>query len=237
MKRTVALVTLAALALSALVVWLGGGRAPDSNAPPWQVRTFDDGGSQVMGLRLGPRASTLGDAQRQLGGPQGELQIAVIASAGEPGALEAYQDNASVGGITGKVIVTMALDAAEIERLKRLTVKSEPLESGGRRYNLPVTERTALLSRPIAGLTFIPSAQLDEAMVSQRFGRPADRIRGNEHLEHWLYPGIGLSLALDTKGKEVLQYVAPTDFAQLREPLLKAASGAPAGMQATHPTP
>ncbi|WP_374594701.1 hypothetical protein [Aquabacterium sp.] len=230
MKRTVALVTLAALALSALVVWLGGGRAPDGNAPPWQVRTFDDGGSEVMGLRLGPRASTLGDAQQQLGGRQGELQVAVIASAGEPGALEAYQDNASVGGITGKLIVNVALDAAEIERLKRLAVKSEPLESGGRRYNLPVTERTALLSRPIAGLTFIPSAQLDEAMVSQRFGRPARRIRGNDHLEYWLYPGIGLSLALDTRGREVLQYVAPRSFSQLSGPLLAAPVATP-GMQ------
>lgn len=237
MKRTIALITLAALALSALFVWLGSGHAPDDSAPPWQVRTFEDGGSQVLGLRLGPRASTLGDARQRLAGTRDDLQIAVIASAGEPGALEAYQDNASAGGITGKVIVSVALGASDVQRLKESAVKSEPLESGGRRYSLPANEIAALLSQPISAITFIPAAQLDEAMVAQRFGPPAQRIRGNEHLEHWLYPTVGLSLALDAKGKEVLQYVAPTQFGQLRDPLLKAAASAPAGIQPTHPAP
>jgi hypothetical protein len=38
-------------------------------------------------------------------------------------------------------------------------------------------------------------------------------------VEHFLYPAKGLDLILDRKGKEVLQYVAPRDFARLREPL------------------
>lgn len=237
MKRTIALITLAALALSALFVWLGSSHAPDASATPWQVRTFEDGGSEVLGLRLGPRASTLGEARQRLSGARDDLQIAIIASADDPGALEAYQDNASAGGITGKVIVSVALNATEIERLKRAAVKSEPLESGGRRYSLPATEIAALFPQPISGITFIPAAQLDEAMVSQRFGPPAQRIRGNDHLEHWLYPATGLSLALDTKGKELLQYVAPAQFGQLRDPLIKAAASAPTGIQSTHPAP
>jgi hypothetical protein len=235
MKRTIALITFAALALSALFVWLGSGHTPDESAPPWQVRTFEDGGSEVLGLRLGPHASTLGEARQRLGGARDDLQIAIIASSGDPGALEAYQDNASAGGITGKVIVSVALNATDIEHLKRTAVKSEPLESGGRRYSLPATEIAALLPQPISGITFIPAAQLDEAMVSQRFGPPAQRIRGNDHLEHWLYPNVGLSLALDSKGKELLQYVAPTQFGQLRDPLIKAAASASVGIQSTHP--
>ena len=68
----------------------------------------------------------------------------------------------------------------------------------------------------------------DELQVafSQRFGPPAQRIRGNEHLEHWLYPALGLSLALDSQGKEVLQYVAPAQFGQLRDPLVARAASA-----------
>lgn len=238
MKRTIALITLAALALSALFVWFGSGHAPDGTEPPWQVRTFDDGGSRVLGMQLGPRASTLGEARQRLAGARDDLQIAIIAGAEDSGALEAYQDNASAGGITGKVIVSVALNAAEIERLKRAAVKSEPLESGGRRYSLPATETAALLLQPISGITFIPAAQLDEAMVSQRFGPPAQRIRSNDHLEHWLYPNIGLSLALDAKGKEVLQYVAPIRFDQLRAPLVHAAaSAADSRIQPTHSAP
>jgi hypothetical protein len=55
----------------------------------------------------------------------------------------------------------------------------------------------------------------------QRFGAPAERIRQGETLEHFLYPARGLDIVLDSKGKEVLQYVAPADFARLRAPLGK----------------
>ena len=133
MKRTIALITLAALAVSALFVWLGPKPSSGDSSAPWQVRTFDDGGSEVFGLRLGAHASTLGDARARLSGARDDLQVAVIAGVGETGALEAYQDNASAGGITGKVIVSVALDEASLQRLKRVAVKAEPLESGARR--------------------------------------------------------------------------------------------------------
>jgi hypothetical protein len=59
------------------------------------------------------------------------------------------------------------------------------------------------------------------AVILQRFGAPAERIRQGETLEHFLYPAQGLDIVLDSKGKEVLQYVAPADFARLRAPLGK----------------
>jgi len=82
---------------------------------------------------------------------------------------------------------------------------------------------------PIIGVSFIPSANLDEDIIQQRFGMPAERIRGSEHTEHFLYPDRGLDLILDRKGKEVLQYVAPKDFASLRDPLIAAAQAAAVG--------
>lgn len=229
MKRTIALIVVGTLAVSTLfMIWMGWGHAPDASRTPWQVRVLENGGSQVMGLQLGPHASTLGDAKRVLAGARDDLQIAVIASPNEAGALEAYQDTASAGGLAGKLVLSVALDADSLRRLKRQAVKVEPLESGARRYSLPEAELAALWQLPISGITFIPSTQLDAATVSQRFGTPAQRIRGNEHLEHWLYPSIGLSLALDTQGREVLQYVAPAQFERLREPLLRtAAASAP----------
>jgi hypothetical protein len=37
-------------------------------------------------------------------------------------------------------------------------------------------------------------------------------------VEHWLYPEKGLDLMLNDSGKEVLQYVAPREFATLARP-------------------
>ena len=37
-----------------------------------------------------------------------------------------------------------------------------------------------------------------------------------------LYPKQGLDVVVDKDGKELLQYVAPQQFARLREPLLAA---------------
>ncbi len=73
----------------------------------------------------------------------------------------------------------------------------------------------------MSAIAFIPAANLDEAIVLQRFGAPDERIRADENREHFLYRAKGLDVQLDAKGKEVLQYVPPRDFARLRDPLVK----------------
>ena len=92
-----------------------------------------------------------------------------------------------------------------------------------RKYILHHDDLALAWRAPIASVTFIPAASLDEQTVLRRFGAPAERIRVDERVEHFLYPDKGLDLALDSKGKEVLQYVAPRQFARLREPLIKVA--------------
>ena len=79
----------------------------------------------------------------------------------------------------------------------------------------------AALAAPIRAMAFVPSAQLDEAVILERFGQPSERIRVNDHVEHLLYPAKGLDVVLDTQGKELLQYVAPARFEALRAPLKK----------------
>ena len=90
-------------------------------------------------------------------------------------------------------------------------------------------DEAAALAAPIRGLAFIPGAQLDEAVILERFGQPAERIRVNDHQEHLLYPAKGLDLVLDSKGRELLQYVAPARFDALRAPLLAQAAGSTPG--------
>ena len=63
-------------------------------------------------------------------------------------------------------------------------------------------------------------------MLSARFGAPAERIAGDQRLEHWLYPALGLAVVLDAEGREVLQYTAPSDFSRRLAAPLRAASAA-----------
>lgn len=233
-----------ALVLGGLIVYghdLMGG-APRAVAPaqtegklPWQVERTGNGDSVAMGLHLSPdaaRASTLGDV-RGLWGP--DTQIAIIAAPGEDGTLEAFVDPAQAGFIAGKVVVTAALPAEAVRGMRERAIKSEFMESTTRKYTLAPADLDAALKAPITALAFIPQANLDADTVIARFGTPAERLRSNGHLEHFLYPDKGLDIALDTEGKELLQYVAPATFeARLRAPLqtaISASQPASAGAQ------
>ncbi|MBI3381072.1 MAG: hypothetical protein HY019_03610 [Aquabacterium sp.] len=190
---------------------------------PWQVESLPGGASKVMGLTLAPAgathvASTLADAQQQWGQA---MQIAIIAAPGEDGLLEAFVDPASAGFITGKAVLTAQLASAEIRAMRERAIKSEFMESTTRKYTLAPADLQTALKAPITALSFIPQANLDADTVVARFGTPAERVRSNGHLEHFLYPAKGLDLALDSEGKELLQYVAPAAFDQLRQPLVK----------------
>lgn len=218
-----------ALALGTLVV-VGGnlGREPVDNASttrgaaspglPWQIETLPGGASRVMGLTLsgGPEASTLADVRR-LFGP--EVQLAVIAAPGENGALEAFVDPAVLGFVSGKLVVTAELPADTLRGLRERAVKSDFMESATRKYTLAPDDMPTALAAPIAALSFIPQARLDAEAIVARFGEPARRVRSNGHLEHFLYPDKGLDVILDAEGKELLQYVAPSQFQRLSGPL------------------
>ena len=216
-----------------------------NNGLPWQVELLPGGASKVMGLTLGAVAtsdvaatsgalaasgasapqtaphqpSTLADAQQRWGE---NMQVAIIAAPGEDGTLEAFVDPAQAGFITGKLVVTAQLPAADIKAMRERAVKAEFMESTTRKYVLAPADMAAALRAPISALSFIPQANLDEDTVLARFGQPAERVRSNGHLQHYLYPARGLDLALDTEGKELLQYVAPAAFAQLVKPLRQA---------------
>jgi len=185
---------------------------------PWQIETLPDGNSKVFGLILA--SSTLGEARERI---SKEMEIAVIAAPGEPGALEAYYGDYAAGIVAGKLILVADVDQETVARLRGRAVKSEYMDSTTRKYILDPADLALAYRAPIAAITFIPAVNLDEQTVLKRFGTPHERLRTNEHTEHFLYPEKGLDLMLDSRGKEVLQYVAPRQFARLREPLIRAA--------------
>lgn len=188
-----------------------------SEGAPWQIEVLADGHARVFGLT--PGLSTLDDAIARFGP---EAQVAMIMAKGESGSVEAYYETLKAGIVAGKMILTLDTSLAEREEMLKRAVKAEFMESTTRRITLAEDDLRAMSKARIFAIAFIPSAQLDEAIVLQRFGKPAERIRSGEHTEHFLYPDKGLDLRLDAKGKEVLQYVAPREFARLRDPLIAA---------------
>lgn len=218
MRKTI----LISLLLAALIVtlwWLQPAGEVSSSHPlsglPWQIEILAEGTSKVFGLTLAK--STIADARDRFGP---DMELALIAAPGETGALEAYFSSVTMGIFSGKLVLTAALDKETVEGLRQRARKSEYMDSSTRKYILGLDDLATAMGATIGGITFIPSASFDAEIALERFGKPGQRIRTSGQIEHLLYPEKGLAITLDSKGKELLQYVAPRQFARLRDPLL-----------------
>jgi len=220
--KIAAMVVVALVAVLAAPLLFPPAQAPQppiTHGMPWQIETPAPGTSRVFGLTLGgPVPSTLADARRGFRDPP---SFALLAPSEQPLALEAYFESVSIGPLAGKLVLSISASQDELAAMRERAAKTDHLETGVRKFLLGEADRARADALPISGIVFIPAARLDEAVIVQRFGQPAERIRQGETLEHFLYPDKGLDVVLDSKGKEVLQYVAPAEFARLRAPLGK----------------
>ncbi len=184
---------------------------------PWSIDVDAAGASRVFGLAL--PGATLETARRQFGE---DLQIALMARRGQPGALEAYLESFTAAFISGRLL--FAADAGpELIAGWQARARATPVDADTVRYTLAAEDLAAALRSPLVGITFIPVAQLDAETLRARFGEPAERLASGERLVQWMYPANGLAVVLDSEGREVLQYVAPADFERrLRQPLIQA---------------
>ena len=227
MKFALAILALIVAALVLPFLFPGAGKQegvdPNSNLP-WQITTDGQGGSVVFGLR--PGVSTLGDARRQFGD---DVEIAIVAQPEEIGALEAYFPQVALGFVLARVVITVDADDQQITAMRERALKAEHMESTTRKITLHRDDRTDVNAMPIRAIAVIPTVNLDETTVVQRFGQPGERLALSDKRVHLLYPDRGLDVLVDADGKELLQYVAPRHFSLLREPLVKASVESPAG--------
>jgi len=220
MKFAFSLIALVLLALIVPFFLPGAGKQagvdPDSNLP-WQIAVDGQGGSTVFGLQ--PGVSTLGDVRQRLGS---EIEVAIIADPNEIGSLEGYYAQVPLGFVLAKMVVTVDVPDEAISAMRERALKAKHMESTTRRITLHPDDLAAAERLPVRAISLIPTTNLDEATIVQRFGEPGERIVVSEKRTHLLYPMLGLDVLVDKDGKELLQYVAPRDFARLREPLLAA---------------
>ncbi|MFP3873145.1 MAG: hypothetical protein ACLFQT_00770 [Thiohalophilus sp.] len=190
--------------------------APTEQIYPWQIELLPNGGSRVFGIEF--NRTTLAEARDILGSRHDE---GLFENPDGSMSLEIYFNEVTLGGISGKYILTLDADEAQLQALKERAGNSRTMDSGARRYRPSSADRELLYEMTISGLGYIPYVNLDEDMVHQRFGTADEIIRISDEKRHFLYPQKGLDLLLDEEGKELLQYVAPRDFQRLEAPLLR----------------
>lgn len=210
---------------------------------PWVVKVLDPAHSEVLGLQLvSATAAGTGTSLEEASAawPQEVLEIAVVQSPGGTRTLEAFLASISLNGLQGKLVFTAAATAEELQVWADRAIRSDPQESGARRLSLAGPDAQQARRHRIDGVVFLPSARLDEDVLVQRLGTPAERISealppkapsDTPPVVHLMYPDKGLAVAVDGRGKNrvVLQYVPPADFeTRLRAPLRARAHTPPA---------
>ncbi|HEY5790627.1 MAG TPA: hypothetical protein VIX81_08375 [Gammaproteobacteria bacterium] len=214
-RLLVRLLLLAALLTGLLLLLLPPD--PDAARPllPWQVQADGRGGSTVFGIELG--VTPLARAAAGLGG---EPKLTLFRRPDGTLVLEAFLDDLQPRGLKADFVLVLELPAAELEALYARGLRTQRGTAGVRRVQLDPVDLPRARAAAVASVTYLPRTDLDAAVLERRFGPPARRVReAAEAVTHWLYPQLGLDIAVREEGREVLQYVAPREFARLTAPL------------------
>ncbi|MEW5837434.1 MAG: hypothetical protein AB1717_01185 [Pseudomonadota bacterium] len=180
---------------------------------PWQIEILPDGHSKVFGIELG-KSTTL-QAKRAL---DQKADFNLFKSADGNISLEAYYGTLTLGVLEAKLIAEVDATQEQLKKLGEHAENPRAQPSGSWKFDLRDEDYLTIQDWPVRSLTYIPMAvQFDAELLEKRFGKAAERKPIDEGREYWLYPDKGLVIVLDAKGKEILQYVAPSDFARLKD--------------------
>jgi hypothetical protein len=215
----IALIGLVLLGVVLALLWSGpGDRQRVVEDLPWDVTVLPDGGSQVFGWTLG--RSSLKNVSDDLGAIP---EVALFVEPGGSASAEAYFGRVRLGLFDARLVAKLAIEPEALAAMAGRGLKSKPMPSGARRLELDETDLRKAYSSPVSGLSYVPYARYDAALVEQRFGPAGERVGLSETAEYWLYPERGLAILLDDDGRDVLEYVEPRHFAALRSRVLRSA--------------
>ncbi|HEY0721663.1 MAG TPA: hypothetical protein VGE50_10485 [Gammaproteobacteria bacterium] len=210
-------VLLFTLLILAVAIFLPSGRQPASGPGdyPWNVTVDSEGFNTVFGITVG--RSEVRQAAELIRDP---AEVSMFVAADGKQSVEVYFDRVAIGEFYAKMVLGVALDAATLQGMYERGVRISSLAGSVRKVELHPEDLARINDSVIASLTYIPSANLDAAVIRKRFGEPAHRLKERDSgLVHWLYPAIGLDLAVNDEGKEVLLYVKPAEFERVTAPL------------------
>lgn len=182
---------------------------------PWEIDVLPDGNTRVFGITLG-KSTTL-EAKRAL---DHKADFSLFKAADGSLSLEAYYGTIMLGVFEAKLIAEVEATPEQLKMLSKDAENPRAQPSGSWKADLSDQDYLTIESWPVRSLTYIPMAvQFDAALLEKRFGKPAERRPIDEGREYWFYPDKGLAIMLADKDKEILQYVAPSDFPRLKAKL------------------
>lgn len=183
---------------------------------PWKTVVDAHGRLQVFGLTLG--TTTLGEVQARFG-QTGKVTLFVDPDGNPRGTVEAFFERIDLNGLYGDFVFTLGTDRATLTRIYDGGLRISRLGDGTQKVQPAPVDLEALASASIEHITYLPGARLAPQVIPDRFGEPAERVAEPKGIVHWLYPGKGIDIARRPNGQAVIQYVNPSNFDQLREPL------------------
>lgn len=197
-----------------LLAGCGKGPAVDDQTYPWQVKITPAGNSQVFGIELDK--TPLGHAAMSL---KIRYELGLFEDKQGNLSLEAYFNELTRGGLTGKLIVLLDVEQNQLQTFKSNSLKKRPQESGELKYNLVKKDQKTAEQFLVRSISYIPYVNLDKEMIERRFGVADQVIKSKDGLVHYVYMKQGLDIIYSEKGKEILQYVSPANIKQLLQPL------------------
>ncbi|MGB0713484.1 MAG: hypothetical protein ACPGUC_07985 [Gammaproteobacteria bacterium] len=212
-SRFIALVIVAAL-LSACSDL--DGRPPGLKLPPWVINAPNPDQLDALGVSLGK--TTVAEAEKLWGRA---LEKAVFSFRDGRNEVEAFAGKLSFGGIEGRLVAPLRVDAADAALYAGRATDRKPQPSLAIKLDLQARDSEALGRVVLDRLMFVPATKkLETSMLEQRFGKPASRVeRGGEGATLWSYPDKGLVIIHDPEGPEILHFVPPSAFPRLLERL------------------
>jgi hypothetical protein len=184
---------------------------------PWNITHPTPDSTRVFGITLG---KTTLDQTAEVFKGQAEVEISLFKPTDGKLGVEAFVEEVNYNGLKAKIVMNIAVPPEELQGMfqRGLRINSTP---SGKRITLTFDDLARVRNLPIASLTYLPTVSLEEAVITKRFGEPAQRVRESRTgVIHWLYPQHGLDIVLGGKEKPLLQYLPPKDFELLSAPLL-----------------
>jgi len=210
-----------ALAVVSIFILL---QAPDNaihtpDTLPWNIAHPTPDTTRIFGaITLG---KTTLDETTELFKNEAELQISLFKPTDGNLSVEAFFEEVNFNGLKAKIVMNIAVPTEELQGMfeRGLRINSTP---SGKRITLTFDDLARVRNTPIASLTYLPNARLDEAIIAKRFGEPAQRVRETKSgVVHWLYPQNGLDVVMSGNERPLMQYLPPKNFELLRAPLME----------------
>lgn len=188
-----------------------GGKDSYKNVP-WEIHFLADGKMEVLGITLGK--TRLGQVREFL---DREFELGLYVKEEKRATLEAYFSSIRLAGLSAKMILELDIHNQPWQRWVASAAKAKSIPGHEIKYSLSSEDFRDALDLAVRKIVYIPTSNLDEEVINKRFGIPYQTIKVSDTVRYFMYPHKGLAIRIDDKGKEMLRYIHPDNFDELRQ--------------------